>query len=62
MICKKLRKARRLLHLRVLRYATDHAVLPAGMDKNSKKVEKEERKCPYCGRIIPLDVRACICQ
>jgi len=32
------------------------------MNENSKKVEKEERKCPYCGRIIPLDVRACICQ
>jgi len=24
------------------------------MNKNSKKVEKEERKCPYCGRIIIL--------
>jgi len=32
------------------------------MNENSKKVEKEERKCPYCGRILPSDARTCICQ
>jgi len=32
------------------------------MNKNSKKVEKEERKCPNYGRIRPWDARVCICQ